>query len=137
MVHAVEAGFIAVDEGEGGGGGEGGEGAGDGLERGQSFAGADLLFEQAGFDGPEAMHAPVGGDHLLEEGGLDGIRVGEADEIVLDEGVEALRRFAADDDVAGESPMFERVPGGALFSFRSHGAAGAFAVGTGRIDSTL
>ncbi len=128
---------MAVDLGEGGGGGEGFEGTGDGLERGQSFAGADLLFDEAGFDGPKAMHAPVGGDHLLEEGGLDGIGVGEADEIVLDEGVEALRGFAADDDVAGESPMFERVPGGALFSFGSYGAARAFAVGAGRIDSTL
>jgi len=102
LVHAVEAGFIAVDEADGLGGGEILKGGGEAAD----FIGAGLVIhvvlEHAGFDGPGAAHAPVGTYHLLDEADLDAVGGLEALRVKVDEGVEAFAFLGLEDDALGE-----------------------------------
>ena len=106
MVDAVEAGLVAMEEGEVGGGGEAGEGGGEAAELVVVLVLAgEAVFEEAAFDGPEAAHAPVGGGHFLDHPELDAVDGVEVLEVRGDQGVELGAGFAAHDDTIGEEAV--------------------------------
>jgi hypothetical protein len=116
---------------------EGLEGVSDAIEFGARGAGAvvgggldvDFEIEDAGFGGDDAGEAPVDGGEAADEtelGLVDGL---EAADEGLEEGVEGLLIFAAED--AGElgvAAVLEAVQSGAGLAFGSLGAARAGAV---------
>ena len=109
LEHAVEAGFLALQEVQLRLGGEGGEAGGEAVESIAGGLGGDGPVEAAGLDGPGAAHAPVGGDHFLDEAVLDGVDGVEAGgELIVDE-AEGLGAFAVEADASGEQTVGERV----------------------------
>jgi hypothetical protein len=134
LVHAVQAGFIAVDEADGLGRGEIFKGGGEAAD----FVGAGLVIhvvlEHAGFDGPGAAHAPVGTDHLLDEAELDAIGGPEAVQVEVEEGFEAFAFLVLEDDAAGEQAMAQGVLSGTALAFGRDRAVGAGAIGAGGLD---
>jgi hypothetical protein len=91
LVHQVEAGLVAVEQGQFGRGGEL-------AERGRhprSGVTAGLGIESVGKElvlhGPGAAHAPVGGGHFLDHGLLDAIDRAESLEVLGEELLKALQ----------------------------------------------
>ena len=132
LVHHVEARFVAVEEAKFRGCSEFAEGAGDAGNVVTLGLGVEFLREEGVFDGPGAAEAPVGSGHLLDHAELDAIERAEAFEVFGEEGVEALARFAGEDDTVGEEAVAEGVEGRAKLPFGGGGATGAGAVGAGR-----
>ena len=128
----MEAGFVAVEEGKFRGCSEFAEGAGDAGDVITFGEGVQFLGEEGIFDGPGAAEAPVGSGHLLDHAELDAIERAEAFEVFGEERVEALARFAGEDDTVGEESVAEGVEGRAKLPFRGGGATGAGAVGARR-----
>ncbi len=134
LVHAVEAGLIALDEGKAGAGlgvAEGGGNAPDLIAEGLS---GDSVIEGAGFDGPGAAHAPEGEGHFLDDAELDAIGGLKAGDVLGDNGTEGLRGFIFENGAAGEHAVAERVHGSAAFAFRSDWPPGTGAVGARGAD---
>ena len=132
LVDAMEAGFVAVHEGEagvGGGIGEGGGHAVDFVAGGLSFG---VVLKDAGFEGPGAAHAPVGSRHFLDETELEGIGGLEAFEVLGEEGFEGGAGLVFHDDAAGQEAVASGVLGRAAFSLGGSRSTRAGAVGTGR-----
>ena len=121
LVDAVEAGFVAVEEGEVGGGGEAGEGGGEAAELVVGFVvlAGEAIFEQPAFDGPEAAHAPICGGHFLDHAEFDAVDGFETLEVSGDQGVELGAGFAAHDDTIGEEAMAHSVRRCAQLALRS------------------
>ena len=71
LADVVEAGLVAMQEGELGSEGEVGESAGNAADFVAGLAGVDGVVEEAGFDGPEAAQAPEGGGHFLDHAEFD------------------------------------------------------------------
>ncbi len=131
LVDAMEAGFVAVHEGEagvGGGVGEGGGHAIDFVAGGLSFC---VVLKDAGFEGPGAAHAPVGSRHFLDETELEAIGGLEAVEVLGEEGIEGCARFVFHDDAASQEAVADGVLGRAAFSFGGSRSTRAGAVGAG------
>ena len=84
VVHPVEAGFVAVEEGEVL------KDSGDGGEVG----GIEDFGHGFGFESPGAAHAPVGGAHLFDHGEFDSVHYTEAVEMLVDKALEAFFGFA-------------------------------------------
>ena len=121
LVDHVEAGFVAVEEGEVGKGGGGGRGCRHGL----------------GFVGPGATHAPVGDAHLFDHGEFDSVHYTEAVEMLVDKALEAFFGFAGEQDGLGEETVLAGVLRGSLFAFGCDRAARVTAVSTRRLDFSL
>ena len=66
LVHAMEAGLVAVYEMKFGAAGEVGEGAGDAAHLGRFGAFLDAFGEEVGLDGPETAHSPVSRGHFFD-----------------------------------------------------------------------
>jgi len=130
LVDAVEAGFVAVEEGEGLGGGHVFECGGEAVDFvGAGVFGQEAVFEHAGFDCPGAAEAPVSGDHFFNEAVLDAIGGLEAFQMIVEDDVEGFLRFVIEHETAGEETVAERVFRRALFPLRRDRAAGAGAIG--------
>ena len=82
LVHEVEAGFVAVEEGNGRAVGEGGEGIGDAVEGGTGGLGGGLPVQEAGFHGPGPAQAPIGGSHVLDHAKFEAIGGPEVTDVV-------------------------------------------------------
>jgi hypothetical protein len=136
VVHAVEAGFVAVEQGEA-------VGIVGALEGGSHEAGSvagirdvEALVQQVGFDGPGAAHAPPGGAHFFDEAELDAIGWLEAGEVVGHDLLEAFGIFVLEEYDAGEQGVAARVLGRDVFTGLRGRAVGACAVGAGGLDSS-
>ena len=129
LVHEVEAGFVAVDEGDGGAFGEAGKGISHAIEGGTGGLGGDLLIEEACFEGPGAAQAPIGCSHVLDHAEFQAVGGLEAGNVVGEQGSEGLGTFVLEDYTTGEEPMAEGVAGRALLALRGFGAAGEISVG--------
>ena len=137
LIHKVEAGLIAMEEGEFGGGGEPGEGGGDAAELVGGVLGVDGVVEEAGFDGPGAAHAPVGGGHFLDHAELDPVGGGEAVEVVREQSLERLARFVAEDYAIGEQAVADGILAGDFaLAFGGDRASGFGSIGSGRKNSS-
>ena len=101
LVHEVEAGFVAVDEGDGGAFGEAGEGIGHTVEGGSGGLGGDLLIEEAGFEGPGAAQAPIGCGHVLNHAEFQAAGGLEVGNVVGEQGGEGLGTFVLEDYAMG------------------------------------
>ena len=122
LIDAVEAGLVAMEEGELGGGGEGGEGGGEAAELvGVLVLAGEAVFEEAAFDGPEAAHAPVGGGHFLDHAEFDAVDGFETLEVSGDQGVELGAGLGAHEDRIGEEAVAEGIGGRAPLAIRSFG----------------
>jgi len=112
LEHAVEAGFIAMQEAQRGLAGELGEGGGEAGElvavRGGRLAG-DRGIHDSGFQCPGAALAPEGGDHLLDHAQLNAVGRAEAVEILGQEGVKALAGFVFEDNALGQETVAQSV----------------------------
>jgi hypothetical protein len=71
LADVVEAGLIAMQEGELGRGGQIGESGGQAVDFVAGLAGVDGVVVEAGFDGPGAAQSPEGGDHFLDHAEFD------------------------------------------------------------------
>jgi hypothetical protein len=76
------------------------------------------VFEQAGFDGPGAAHAPVRGNHFLDHAEFHAIRGLEAVQVLGQQGFEGCAGFLIQDDAAGEQAVADGVLGRALLPLR-------------------
>ena len=123
LADVVEAGLIAMQEGEVGCGGQVGESAGDAADLVAGLAGVDGVVEEVGFDGPGAAHAPEGGGHFLDDAELDVVDGAVAVEVLAHEDVEVLAGLVFQDDAPGELAVSDGVEGRSLFSGGSNGAA--------------
>lgn len=128
MVDAVEAGFVAPEEGEGGFSGEFSEGCGGGV--GDLVAGVcgDFVIEEAGLDGPGAAG---GGDHLFDDVHFDIVGGLEAVDVLIEVELKILVVFILHDDGFGEESVAEGVVGGAFFALRGDRALGMTSIGAG------
>ncbi len=109
LVHGVEAGLVAVQQGERARAGKRTECAGYAVER---FGGALLsygLVHQASFDGPGAAEAPVRRSHLLDHPKLDAVGGLKAFEVLIEEGAKAFRGFVFKNNGAGQQSVANRV----------------------------
>jgi len=127
VVHPVEAGFVAVEEGEVL------KDRGDGGEVG----GIEDFGHGFGFESPGAAHAPVGGAHLFDHGEFDSVDVTEAREVLIDEVLKAFFGFAGKEECRSEEAVLAGVLRGSLFAFGSYRPPGAAAVSTCRLDFSL
>jgi hypothetical protein len=118
LVDEVEAGFVTVYESERGGGGERGEGGSDGADGVGLALGVGGVFEQAGFDGPSAAHAPVRGNHFLDHAEFHAIGGLEAVEVLGQQIFEGCAGFLIQDDAAGEQAVADGVLGRAMLPLR-------------------
>ena len=91
LVHHVEAGFVAMEEGEIGGRCEFAESGGDARAVVTGGREVDLTGQEIVFDGPGTAQAPVRGGHLLDHGALDDVEGAESVQVFLEEGFEALQ----------------------------------------------
>ncbi|MCU1262218.1 MAG: hypothetical protein JWO80_5103 [Bryobacterales bacterium] len=142
MVHAVEAGFVAVEQVELGAGGE--------LRECRAEAGVlvDFRFcgggharlhgavQEVGFDGPQAAEAAGAGGHFFDGGEFDIVGGFEFCEVLVEERGEGLLGFVFHEDAFGEEAVPEGVRGGTLFAGFGFGASGFGAVGA-RGDGSL
>jgi hypothetical protein len=131
----VEAGLIAMQEGEVGCGGQVGESAGNAADCVAGLAGVDGVVVEAGFDGPDAAHAPEGGGHFLDDAELDVVGGAVAVDVLGHEDVEVLARLVGQNDALGEKAVADGVEGRSLFSRGRGGALRAGTVGAGGKDS--
>jgi hypothetical protein len=137
VVHHLEAGFVAVHEGEWVGVGGFGEAGGDAVELVAFDLGGDLVIEGAGFEGPTAAETPGGGNHLLDQAVFDFVNGLEAGEMLLDEVVEAFAGFGFEDATFREQAVADGVARGARFAGKSDGATGLAAVGARGDEASL
>jgi hypothetical protein len=102
LIHAVEAGFVAVEQGEAMG--IGGILKGGSQEAGSvtGFRDVEAVVQQLGFDGPGAAHAPPGGDHFFDDAELDAVGWLEAPQVVGQDLRETGGRFVFQEYDAGE-----------------------------------
>jgi hypothetical protein len=128
---AVEAGLVAVDEGQIRR--AFGEGGGDAAELVAGPVG-HAVFEDAGLDGPGAALAPAGGDHLLDGAELDVVDRAEPFEELSEKLAEAVAVLVGEDDLGGEEPVADGVPRRFAFSFGCFRSPRACAVGTSGED---
>jgi hypothetical protein len=130
----VEAGFVAVEQGEA-------MGIGGVLKGGSQQAGSvtglgdvEALVQQLGFDGPGAAHAPPGGDHLFDDAELDAVGWLEALQVAGQDLRETGGRFVFQEYDAGEQGVAARVLRRDLFAGLGDRAARAGAIGSGGLD---
>jgi len=135
LADVVETGLIAMQEGEGGRGGQVGESAGDAADFVAGLAGVDGVVVEAGFDGPDAAHAPEGGGHFLDHAEFDVVGGAIAVEVLGQEDVEVLAALVGQDDAIGKKAVADGVEGRGLFSGGCNGAVRAGSVGAGRKDA--
>jgi len=144
FMHAMEAGFVAGQEGEGmglvGQGTEGEREVGGGVGLGRILQLGllldDFAVEQGGFDGPEPQDAPAGNDHFIDQDFFGGSGRIVRGEIFCADFLEQVRIFALEQDcVVGR----ETVTGGIERRFLPRGsglrAAGFGSVGSGGFGS--
>ena len=134
LIHVVEAGFIAVKEGEGAGIGFVFEGVAEGGEVTAGVRSAEAAVQQVGFDAPGAAHAPVGGDHFFYDAELDGIGGLEAFDVLVESLLYAGFGFEVQPDELSEQAVAEGVLGGDLLAGVRDRAVGEGAVGAGGFD---
>jgi hypothetical protein len=131
LVHHVETGFVAVQQGEPTGIGQFAERAG----HTGGIISVPLASEGAGheavFDGPRAAHTPVRGDHFLDHAHFEVISRAEAGEVGIFEGLKRLQGFVGHDHDIGKQTMTGCIPGGTALAFGGFGAAGVGAIGAG------
>jgi len=105
LIHHVEAGLVAVNQGEFRGRGEFAE---RGRDTGDIVAGrfgGKTFLEKAVLDGPEAAQAPVGGGHFLDHAELDAIQGAEMFDVLREEILEGLAGFALEDHAIGQEAV--------------------------------
>ena len=129
LVHEVEAGFVAVDESEGGAIGETREGVGHAVEVASRGLSGGLFVDEAGFDGPGAAQTPMGYDHLLDHGEFEAGGRPQMVEVVGERGSEGFGTFAFQGHTLSQEAVAESVLSGALFPLRGERAAGESSVG--------
>lgn len=130
LVHEVEAGFVAVKEGEFGRGGlpaESGGDAGDIVAR--RLVGKGFRHESV-FDSPGAAETPVGGGHLFDHAELDPIDGIEAFDVLGEQFGEAIDGFTGENHAIGEEAMADGVLRRTAFAVGGLRAAGESTVGT-------
>ena len=118
LADVVEAGLIAMQEGEVGCGGQVGESAGNAADCVAGLAGMDGVVVEAGFDGPGAAHAPEGGGHFLDDAEFDVVGGAVAVDVLGQEDVEVLAGLGAQDDALGEKAVADGVEGRSFFPRR-------------------
>ena len=128
-VHAVEAGFVAVQERELGVRGELGKGVGDDGNLVLVAFRGDGPIEQVGLDGPEPAETPERGGHLLDEAELDIVGRLELLDVFGKQDEEVGGGLVFEDYGFGEQAVADGVGGGTLLAFRGFGAVGALPVG--------
>jgi len=131
LKHHVEAGFVAVEQGEFRRVVGAGEAGGHAVQGTGGRVGRRDGIEEAVFDGPRAAHAPEGGDHLFDHADFDGVEGIEAVEIGTEESLKCFIGFVVEHDEFGEEPVTQGVPGGEAFAAGSFWPAGERAVGAG------
>jgi hypothetical protein len=132
LVHQVEAGFVAVEQGQLRRRGELAERGGDAGAVKTAGLGLHPGSHHLGFHGPGTAHSPPGGGHLLDHGLLDAIDGCEALHVLVEECVKALQGLAGEDYAVGQETVTDSVLGRAEFAFRGGRATGKTAVGLGR-----
>ena len=115
LIHHMQAGFVAMDEGEGRSGGKFAEGGGNAAERVTLGLSGEAFVESIGFDGPETAKAPLGGSHFLDHAEFDGIGRVESLDVFLEKVLKALPGFALQHDAIGEEAVAEGILGRAAF----------------------
>jgi hypothetical protein len=125
LVHYVEASFVALNHGEFREGGEVAEGGRDA----PSGFGGKTIPEEAVLNGPVAAQAPVGGGHFLDHAELDAIARAEMFDVLREESLESLARFALEDHAIGQKPVLESVLPRPALALGSFGAMGAGPIG--------
>ena len=137
LVDHVEAGFVTMDQREGGGLGQGLEGEGNtaqGVGGGIGLGGRGA--EHVGLDGPGAACAPAGGDHLLDYAEFEAVGGLETIGVLRHEGPKRLGRLVIKDQAAGQKAVAPGILGGTELADGGTGTFCAEAVGTGGGDSS-
>ena len=129
LIHEVEAGFVAVDEGQGGAIGETREGVGHAVEVASRGLSGGLFVDEAGFDGPGAAQTPMGCDHLLDHGEFQAGGRPQVVDVVGKRGSEGFRTFVFQDHTLSQQAVAASVLSGALFPLRGERAVGESSVG--------
>jgi hypothetical protein len=75
-------------------------------------------FQHFGFHGPGAAETPAAGGHFFDESELDVVDGGEAGDEEVEEGLEGVGGFVADEDLAGEEGVADGVTAGCGFATR-------------------
>jgi hypothetical protein len=132
LVHEVETGLVAMEQGELWLGCEITERGGDAGAAVLAGVSGEAAGHKLGFHGPGAAHAPVRGHHFLNQGFFDAIDGAEPIQVLREEGLEALQRLAGQDDTVGQQTVADSILGRAGFAFRGRGATGKSAVGLRR-----
>jgi hypothetical protein len=129
----LEAGFVTLEEEV-----EVGILAGQcaaGMEEALEVVGGRLggEFEVDGFalDGPQAVETPGGGADFLDRGQLDGVARGDAQHVLADQFLEALKGLLFEDGGFGKQVVREGFGSGAALAVFGFGAAGEGSVGAG------
>ncbi len=129
LVIEMEASLVTVHEAEGGLGGEIHKAIGDAVQRIAGRLSSGPVFEHTGFESPGAAETPVGSDHLLDHAELHAIDGLQAVEMIVEDGLETLGRFIAQDDLAGQQSMADGVLRGASLALRGDGTGGESSIG--------
>jgi hypothetical protein len=111
LAHVVEAGLIAMEEGELGRGGQPGEGGGQAADSVAGRLVVDGLREHVGFNGPGAAQTPEGGDHFLDDAELDVVDGVVELDVLVHEDVEAGAGLGGQDHALGEKAVADGVEG--------------------------
>ena len=138
LVHEVEAGFVAVEEGEIWRSGQIGESVGEAADLVSRRAGlfGQAVLEDAFLDSPGAAHAPISGCHFLDHAEFDAVDWPEALQMLGEKGFESGGRLVFEDDAIGEEAVAQRVEGGTAFALGGLGAFREGSVGAGSADSS-
>ena len=136
LVHEVETGFVAVEEGELGGGGLLFEGSGDAGYVVAGGLGGEGIGKQGILNGPGAAETPIGGGHLLDHAELDAVGGIKALDVLREQFGEGFPGFTGKHDAIGEQSVTNGVERRAAPTLGRLWSAGEEAVRTGREDTT-
>jgi hypothetical protein len=131
LVDGVEAGLIAMDEGQLGARGDGPEGGGEAADLVAGGLLGDGVVDDAGFDGPGAPDAPTGGEHFFEQAVLDAASGTEAVHELVVHLAEAFGELIGEDQTLSEQAMADGVLRGTGFTLGRDRTTRASAVGAG------
>ena len=108
LIHAMHAALVALQDFEALGAGEGGEGVGD-LLHVVGFGVAAIAWSIQLFSTAQQRRRRLRGSQFLDHAELDAVKIAEAVQVFVDEKFKMLLGFGADDDIAGEKAVANRV----------------------------
>ena len=141
LLGELEAGLIAVEEGQGGRRSEFLEGRGHLSNRiggGGRVGGGGVggVVDHAGFNGPRVTEAPRGSGDLFDGIGFQVIGRLQAFHVMGEEFIERLNGFRLEDEAASEQPVADGVAGRTLPAFGGDRILRASAIGAGSENSS-